>query len=102
LHAFEGEFLKMNIIEQNAAGTQYAVAYQDNGHFRVLVITNQGEEIVDLDVASIIGTDSDSKPLSGFHEPLISAVFLPNDDPERSDEPEEKIFISAYHRFEKT
>jgi hypothetical protein len=102
LHAFEGRWLKMNIIEQDSAGARYAVAFQDDGHFRVLVITNQGEQIVDLDVASIIGTDSGSKPLSGFHEPLVSAVFLPNDDPERSDEPEEKILISAYHRFEKT
>ena len=88
----------MNIVEQNVAGNQYAVAYQDNGQFRVLIITNKGEEIIDLDVGAIIGTDSESKPLSGFHEPLISAVFLPNDDPERKDEPEEKIFISAYHR----
>ena len=52
-------------------------------------------------MTEIIGTDFESKPLSGFHEPLISVVFLPNNDPERNEEPEEKIYISAYHRREK-
>jgi hypothetical protein len=42
---FEGTYLKMNLIEQNNAGSKFAVAYQDNGEFYVSVINNKGEEL---------------------------------------------------------
>jgi len=42
---FEGTYLKMNLIEQNNAGSKFAVAYQDNGEFYVSVVNNKGEEL---------------------------------------------------------
>jgi hypothetical protein len=42
---FEGTYVKMNLIEQNNAGSKFAVAYQDNGEFYVSVVSNKGEEL---------------------------------------------------------
>ena len=59
--------------------------------------------IDNLEISDLIeDIDEESKPLSGFYEPLISAVFIPSDDPEKSEEPESRAFISLYHRFTKT
>ena len=81
----------MNIIEQNLKGDTFAIAWQDDGHFRVSVIDNQGSLLDELDVTDIIGTDELSKPISGQNEPMITCTFIQNDD----------LFISAYHRREK-
>lgn len=35
---FKGDFVKLNIIEQNNAGKKYAVAWQDNGQFYLKII----------------------------------------------------------------
>jgi len=34
-HQFKGEYMKVNVIEQNYAGSVFVVAYQDNGKFFV-------------------------------------------------------------------
>lgn len=86
-----GEFLRMNVIEQNLAGEIMAIAYQDDGVFYVRILDNKGKTIENLNVSDIIGTDNRSKPIEGINEPLISCVFIENDD----------LFISAYHRPEK-
>lgn len=81
----------MNVIEQNLAGEVIAIAYQDDGVFYVRVLDNKGKTLQDLNVSEIIGTDNMSKPIEGINEPLISCVFIENDD----------LFISVYHRREK-
>jgi hypothetical protein len=48
---YEGEYIKMNNIEQSDDGTIYAIAYQDNGHFYVNVIDDTGKEHDLLDVS---------------------------------------------------
>ena len=88
---FEGEYLKMNVIEQTDDGTIFGVAYQNNGHFSVLFIDNKGTIIDDLDVSKLLQLDDESKPISGFFEPLITVSFLPND----------KAIIAVYHRIQK-
>lgn len=35
---FQGDFVKLNMIEQTNSGEKYAVAWQDNGHFYLKVI----------------------------------------------------------------
>ena len=88
---YKGTYIKMNLVEQNDAGTIFAVAYQDNGMFRVSVVTNKGEEIDNLDVNTLLALDDLSKPITGFWEPLITVAFIPGDN----------LFISAYHRKQK-
>lgn len=88
-------FLKGNIIEQNDAGNVFVVPYQDNGKFRVVFIEQKGNDgiIVDnLDVNKLLVIDNLSKPISGFREPLITCAVLPD----------ENVFISAYHRIQRT
>ena len=81
----------MNHIEQSKEGDVYAIAYQDNGKFFVECIDNKGEVKDKLDVSETVVVDDQSKPITGFWEPLITCAFIPNDD----------LFISVYHRFQK-
>lgn len=95
------EFVRMNFIEQNLAGEIFAIAYQDDGVFRVRVIDNKGETLDDLAVTDEINgnrkengleaMDSGSKPIEGQNEPLITCCFIAEDD----------MFISVYHRKDK-
>lgn len=49
---YKGEYLKMNLIEQNAAGNIFAIAAQDNGKFFVSIVDNTGKELDHLNVSS--------------------------------------------------
>jgi hypothetical protein len=86
----------MNNIEQTDDGTIFAVSYQDNGHFYVNVIDNKGEEFDTLDVSALLKLDTQSKPITGFWEPLMTSVFIPGSEDKKMD-----LFISAYHRIQK-
>tara|TARA_B110000285_G_C15078108_1_gene591907 strand:+ start:162 stop:1631 length:1470 start_codon:yes stop_codon:yes gene_type:complete len=88
---YDGTYIKMNNIEQSDDGTIYAIAYQDNGQFYVNVIDDTGKEHDLLDVSQLLHLDAQSKPITGFWEPLITAVFIPGGD----------LFINAYHRLQK-
>ena len=81
----------MNNIEQRIAGDVYALAYQDNGEFSVCVINNEGTVLDQIDVTAIFDLNHESKPITGFWEPLITSNFIsPND-----------LFIAVYHRIDK-
>jgi hypothetical protein len=86
-----GKYLKMNLIEQNADGTEFAIAYQDNGYFRVIFINDKGEVLDTLDVTDLLKIDEQSTPITGFMEPLITTCFIKN----------REVFVQAYHRIEK-
>ena len=86
--SFAGEYIKLNIIEQNEKGDLFAIAYQDNGQFFVRVLDNTGAQKCELDVSNIVKLDTESKPISGQEEPMITCAFIPNED----------LFISVYHR----
>ena len=80
---FHGEYIKMGVIEQNSNGEVFAVAYQDNGKFFVSIFNNEGEDIGTIDISSIIPEtelDAESKPISGFFEPLITCCFIEDDN----------------------
>ena len=85
---YKGEYLKMNLVEQNSAGTIFAIAGQDNGKFFVSILDNTGKELDHLNVTQLLALDDHSKPITGFWEPLITSVFIPDDN----------IFVSCYHR----
>ena len=54
----------------------FAVAYQDNGHFYVSVVTFEGQEIDHVDVSEILDLDYKSIGIPGFMEPMITCVFI--------------------------
>jgi len=91
---YEGVYVKMNLVEQNIAGSKFAVAYQDNGEFYVSVVSNKGEELDNVKITNLLSLDAGSKPITGFGEPMITCCFL---DTENDD-----LFISVYHRPKKT
>jgi hypothetical protein len=82
----------MALVEQTDDGKTVAVAYQDNGRFFVSVMNTAGDELDHFDVSSHLVLDDQSKPITGFWEPLITSVFIPGEG--GSD-----LFIVVYHRI---
>lgn len=90
---FNGEYIKMNLVEQSDDGKTIAIAYQDNGKFKVCVLTTLGEELDHFDVSEHLVLDDLSKPITGFWEPLITSSFIPGDGGM-------DLFIVVYHRIQ--
>ena len=86
---YQGEYIKMDIIEQTLDGSKFVIAYQDNGTFFVDVIDFRGNKIDLVRVSKILKIDTKSLPISGFCQPLITACFIDN----------RQIYINTYHRF---
>ena len=55
------------------------------------MIDDKGIDVDTLNVTKFLGIDRDSLPITGFWEPLITAVFIPGSN----------LFISVYHRMKK-
>ena len=55
------------------------------------MIDDKGIDKCTLNVTEVLGIDRESLPITGFWEPLITAVFTPGNN----------LFISAYHRMNK-
>jgi hypothetical protein len=84
----------MSLIEQSNNGDIFAVAYQDNGKFFVSIFNNEGEDIDTINVSNIISDeilDVESKPITGFFEPLITCCFIEDDN----------LLVQVYHRIQK-
>lgn len=83
----------MNNVEQCCDGHNFAIAYQDNGVFHVCVLDNKGEVQDRIPVSEILAIEETKKslPITGFWEPLITSVFIPDDD----------LFICMYHRIQR-
>ena len=81
----------MNLVDQNSAGNLFAVSYQDNGQFYVIMFNTEGKQHAKINVNDLLGIDKKSTPISGFYEPLITVAFIPG----------EKLFVQAYHRLNK-
>lgn len=78
-HEVKGEYIKMNLIEQNQEGNIIAICYQDNGVFYICTADLKSKNIKTIKITDILHTDNKSKPLSGFWEPLITCAFIPSD-----------------------
>jgi hypothetical protein len=86
---YSGEFMKVNLIDQTYAGDIFVIAYSDNGKFKVTFLAPDGTTLDDLDVSAALSLDAESKPVTGFEEPLITVAVLPDGS----------VFVSAYHRI---
>lgn len=84
----KGSWVVMNEIEQNNEGNVFCVPYSDNGKITALVFSNKGQVIDTLDLNEQFSMDTDSKPIFGFFNPMVTCCFVKDDN----------IFISAYHR----
>ncbi len=81
----------MNAIEQNNDGDIFAIPYQDNGEFAVLILDKNGTEIELLKLNEKLSLNNRSVPIIGFNEPIITCCFLSNS----------MLFIQVYHRIVK-
>lgn len=77
-------YIKMKDIEQNASGSKFALAYIDDGNFKLRVFGKEPrtqEEIdkTQLNINEKIGINNFTMPISNFPEPFITCTFI-NDD----------------------
>ena len=84
----------MKDVEQNSAGTKYAIAYLDDGLFKLRTFDKNersDEEAIaaTLDINDILGIDLSTMPVDGFPDPYITCCFI-NDD---------LIFINLFHNY---
>lgn len=88
----------MKEIEQTDDGNILAIAYQDDGDFRVVLIQSDGIALEEVQVSKILHLDRRSKPIEGFWEPLITCAFIPVS---AQNTKEMNLMICVYHRFER-
>ena len=71
----------MKDVEQNGAGTRYAIAYIDDGKFKLRVFDKEPrteEEALakELDVNAKLGMNDHTMPIDGFGDPFITCTFV--------------------------
>ena len=71
----------MKDVEQNSAGNKYAIAYIDDGKFKLRVFDKEPrteEEAVskELDVNKVMGLNDHTMPIDGFGDPYITCTFV--------------------------
>ena len=77
----ENSYIKMKDVEQNGAGTRYAIAYIDDGKFKLRVFDKEPrteEEALakELDVNAKLGMNDHTMPIDGFGDPFITCTFV--------------------------
>ena len=82
----------MSEIEQNSDGTRFAVAFLDDGHFKLRTFGSENrteEEALasELDINKELGLDNHTMPINNFPDPFISCCFVRDD----------MIFVNLFH-----
>lgn len=77
----DNSYIKMKDVEQNSAGTRYAIAYIDDGCFKLRVFDKESrteEEALakELDVNKALGLNNHTMPIDGFGDPYIVCTFV--------------------------
>ena len=85
-------YIKLKEVEQNSAGTYFAVTYIDDGQFKLRTfgeVTRTQEDIDEneLDINSVLGINNYTMPIDNFPDPFITCTFVSND----------LIFINLFH-----
>ena len=85
-------YIKLKEIEQNDAGTKFAIAYMDDGRFRIRIFGEENrepEEIAhsELDINARLGLNNHTMPINDFPDPFISCCFI-NDN---------LLFVNLFH-----
>ena len=85
-HQIKGKGLRIKDIEQNAQGTQFCLAYIDDGIFKLKVF-DRSKIITEFDINSALKIDNSTWPLNFISEPMINCCFI---NPET-------IFVTLFH-----
>ena len=91
-------YIKLKEVEQNETGTFFAIAYADDGYFRLRTFGETAratvEEIAsdELDINMALNLDNFMMPIDNFPDPFINCCFVTN----------ELIYANLYHNFTTT
>ena len=85
-------YIKLKEVEQNAKGSLYAVAYFDDGKFRLRNFgktTRTEDEITsnELDINKLLSLDDWTMAIQGFPDPYVTCCFLDDD----------RIFVNLFY-----
>ena len=74
-------YIKMKDVEQNAVGDRYAIAYIDDGNFKLRVFdkeprTEEQALAKELDINKELGLNDYTMPIDGFGDPYITCTFV--------------------------
>lgn len=88
----DNSYIKLKEVEQNAAGDGFAIAYFDDGNFRIRTFgekTRTEAEIAaeELDVSKALGLDNHTMPIDNFPDPFITCTFVTD----------ELLYANLYH-----
>ena len=78
---YEGDYIKMKEVSQNAVGDKYAQCYFDDGRFKLRTFDRTErteEEIAKNEVCfnEILKIDNHTMPVSNFPDPFMTACFI--------------------------
>lgn len=87
-----GTYIKLKEVEQNNAGDYFAIAYFDDGNFKVRTFGDKlrtDDEIAseELDVNKEFNLDNHTMPIDNFPDPFITCTFVTD----------KLLFANLYH-----
>lgn len=94
---FKGSYIKMKEVETNASSTKFAVAFNDDGVFKLRTFGRETRSIEEaqaseININELIGIDDKTMAVSNFPDPFITCCFVSN----------EVLFINLFYNFECT
>ena len=90
--SFNGNYVKMKEVEQNASGNKFVVTYFDDGVFMMRSFgkeerTPEQIKASEVNLNDMLGLDAWTMAVTNFPDPFITCCFISNDI----------IFINLYH-----
>jgi len=85
-------YIKLKEVEQNSNGSKYAVAYFDDGKFRLRSFGKESRTDADiksneLDINKLLSLDNWTMAIQGFPDPYITCCFIDDD----------RIFVNLFY-----
>ena len=89
----EDDYIKLKEVEQNTDGDYYAIAYMNDGYFKLRTFgnykrTQQQIEEEELDINKELGINNYTIPIDNFPDPFITCTFID----------EIFIYVNLYHQ----
>ena len=90
----EDSFIRLKEVEQNSTGKKYAIAFIDDGQFRLRVFGKEtrSPEVIrkeEFDINKALGINNYTMPIQGFSDPFITCSFITDD----------RIFIQLFYNY---
>ena len=89
-----GNYIKMKEVEQNRNATKFAVAFNDDGLFKIRTFGRTAKSIDEIiesevNVNDILGIDEKTMAVSNFPDPFITICFVSDD----------KLFVNLFYNY---